>query len=139
MKNQTLQYYMHDGPNAFRMELAGNLDRDSALQIDQAWRTASSIIGDRTLIVDMTFVSEADDAGRALLARWHCEGARLIAGSKSSRALAESIVGKPLPESQVNPRCTSASQRTWRPFLALSANVLLALGLLVFPASVSGA
>ena len=27
MNNPTLQYYMHDGPGAFRFELAGRLNR----------------------------------------------------------------------------------------------------------------
>src|SRR5579872_3951350 len=52
MKSQTLQYYMHDGPSAFRFELAGDLNNEAARDLDQAWRTASSMIGDRALVVD---------------------------------------------------------------------------------------
>ena len=66
--------------------------------LDQAWRTASSMIGDRALVVDMTFVTGAEREGRSLLARWYAEGAQLIARSKASRALAEAIVGEPLPQ-----------------------------------------
>src|SRR5579862_5768938 len=98
MKSQTLRYYMHDGPSAFRFELAGELNNEGARELDQAWRTASSLIGDRALVVDMTFVTSAEKDGRSLLARWHAEGARLIARSKVSRELAEAIVGDPLPE-----------------------------------------
>jgi hypothetical protein len=114
MKNQGLQYYMHYGPTAFRFELAGNLDYESAYRLDQDWRTASSAIGDRRLVVDMTFVTGADQQGRALIIRWHREGARLVANSKPSRALAESILGEPPPESvSVS---YAGGDRTWLPF-----------------------
>ena len=143
MKDQALQYYMHDGPTAFRFELAGNLNYEGARQIDQDWRTASSVIGDRKLIVDMTFVSDIDEQGRTLLAHWHREGARLIANSKASRALAESILGEPLPESAPKARDAAASDRTWLPFrtslLAPTVILLLLLTALVFPVKVTAA
>jgi hypothetical protein len=44
-----LRYYMHDGPSAFRFELAGQLDSNDAARLEQDWHTASSTIGDRTL------------------------------------------------------------------------------------------
>ena len=116
MKSQTLQYYMHDGPSAFRFELAGNLNNEAARDLDQAWRTASSMIGDRALVVDMTFVTNAEKEGRSLLARWYAEGAQLIARSKVSRKLAEAIVGKPLPDAPSSSDAGAA--RTWLPFHA---------------------
>jgi hypothetical protein len=131
--NQALQYYMHDGPTAFRIELAGNLDYEGARRLDQDWRTASSTIGDRRLIVDMTFVTAVDEQGRALLIGWHQEGARLIANSKPSRVLAESILGEPLPASVSD---AAVSDRTWLPFRAsflVSAVTLLLLATIVFP------
>jgi ABC-type transporter Mla MlaB component len=83
MKTQALHYYMHDGPTTFRFELSGKLDREGAGRLDQDWRTASSVLGDRRLIVDLTFVTSVDEEGRALLAGWHREGALLVANSKS--------------------------------------------------------
>jgi hypothetical protein len=112
MNNPTLQYYMHDGPSAFRFELAGYLNQEGARRLDQDWRTASSVIGDRTLLVDVTFVTHVDEHGRELITRWHRDGARLIANSKASRALAESIVG----ERALNEDDEPASDRTWLPF-----------------------
>ena len=96
MKSQTLHTCM-TGP-AFRFELAGDLSNEAARELDQAWRMASSMVGDRALVVDMTFVTGAGRDGRSLLARWYAEGAELIARSKVSRTLAEAIVGAPLPE-----------------------------------------
>src|SRR5580704_1862795 len=99
MKNQVLDSFIHDGPSAFRFELAGHLNSEGARRLEQHWRTASSLIGDRAFIVDMTFLISAEGEGRALLARWHADGAQLIAQSRVSRELAEAIVGQPLPES----------------------------------------
>jgi len=116
MKNQTLQYYMHDGPSAFRFELAGDLNNEGAREIDQAWRTASALIGGRVLVVDMTFVTGAGPDGRSLLARWSAEGAQLVARSKSSRELARAIVGDSFQEF-VAPR-DAGKRLTWVPFHA---------------------
>jgi hypothetical protein len=142
MKNQALQYYMHDGPTAFRFELAGNLNHEDARQLDQAWRTASSVIGDRRLIVDMTFVTDIDEQGRALITRWHREGAQLIANSIVSRALAESILGKPLPEPPPKVGHATVSDRTWLPFRAsfrVRAATLGLLATIVFPIQANAA
>ena len=114
MKSQTLRYYMHDGLSAFRFELAGNLDNDGARDLERAWRTASAVIGDRLLVVDMTFVTGAERDGRSLLARWYAEGAQLVARSKVSRALAEAIIGGPLP--QLASAGDTGTGRTWQPF-----------------------
>jgi len=117
MKSQKLQYYMHDGPSAFRFELAGDLNNEAARDLDQAWRTASSMIGDRALVVDMTFLTGAERDGRSLLARWYAEGAQIVAKSKVSRALAEAIVGAPLRDfASAN---EAGPARTWLPFHTL--------------------
>jgi hypothetical protein len=114
MKTQGLRYYMHDGPSAFRFELAGDLTNEGARRLDQDWQTASSVTGGRALIVDMTFVNSADKDGRALLTRWHAAGAQIVAKSKASRELAEAIIGGPLPE--FASAGTAAGSRTWLPF-----------------------
>jgi hypothetical protein len=141
MKNQALQYYMHDGSTAFRFELAGNLNDEGAHKLDQAWRTASSVIGDRRLIIDMTFVTGVDGQGRALLALWHREGAQLIANSKASRALAESVLGEPLPAFPANAG-TAVSDRSWMPLRGSSlvrALAVLVLATIPFPIEARGA
>jgi hypothetical protein len=127
MKNHALQYFMHDGPAAFRFELAGDLDSEGAHRVEQDWRTASSVIGDRALIIDLTFLTGAEEEGRALLAHWYRDGAQLIARSKPSRDLVESIIGEPLIEPvQAGGR---GADWTWRTSFAaskLSRSVLFA-------------
>jgi hypothetical protein len=135
-QNQALQYYMHDGSAAFRFELSGDLDAEGAHRLERDWYTASSVIGHRTLIVDMTFVTSADPDGRALLARWYADGAQLIAKSKSSRELAEAIVGERLPDF-----AGATEAKTWLPFRSGAAAMYLIamLGTMLFPAQVRAA
>jgi hypothetical protein len=136
MKARALQCYMHDGPAAFRFELAGDLSDEGVHRLEQDWRAASSVIGDRQLIVDITFVTSVEKEARMLLAGWHASGARLIANSNDSRLLAKSILGEALPESRatVNP--------TWVPFrasLLVRPALLLLMAVAVFPIDANAA
>ncbi len=90
-----MRYYMHDGPSAFRFELAGDLDANDAGRLERDWRTASSTADSRTLIIDMSFVTGIDETARGLFRRWHAEGAEFAAGSERSRELVESITERP--------------------------------------------
>ncbi len=139
MRNQTLQYYMHDGSTAFRFELAGDLNSEAAHELEQAWSTASSMIGDRRLIVDITFVTCVTESGRALISRWHTEGAQLVAKSPASRRLAELILGQPLPENESD---AADRDHTWLPFRRSFLRrlvTLFAIGLVVSPVEAVGA
>jgi hypothetical protein len=141
MKSSTLKYYMHDGPAAFRFELAGELGNEGARELEQAWRTASAVIGDRALVIDMTFLTSVEDDARSLLARWHAEGAHLVARTEASRELAETIVGEPLP--QVTSDRNTRRERTWLPFHASfggpKLGVMLLLAAALFPVEVRAA
>ena len=142
MKTQALQYYLHDGPTAFRFELAGDLNHEGACRLAQDWRTASSALGDRRLIIDMTFVTGVDEQGQALITHWHREGASFIANSKRSRALAAAILGEALPEPPPDALDATVSNRTWPLFRAsflVRSVTLLLLGAPVFPVDVNAA
>jgi ABC-type transporter Mla MlaB component len=140
MKTRALQYYMHDGPGAFRFELAGDLDRQGASRLDQDWRTASSTLGDRRLVVDMTFLTSVDEAGRALLVGWHRGGAHIVANRENARALAASILGEPLRELPADTHAAAASNRTWIAFrTSVLGTLLLVFVALAFATEISGA
>ena len=94
--NQGLQYYIHDRSDALRLVLAGSLSGAGAQSIRQAWQTALSIIRDRPLIIDISFVVEADEHGRTLLCLWQQHGAQIIAASPESRALVYAVLGEPI-------------------------------------------
>jgi hypothetical protein len=97
MKNERLQYYIHDDMDAFRLELSGSLSGEGARSVYHAWQTALSIVGERPVIADITFVTDADEGGRGLLQLWHRHGVRITAASAQSCALAESILDEPFP------------------------------------------
>ena len=94
MKAQAFNYYMHDGPSAFSIELAGALTAEDAKRLEQDWLSASAVIGNKELVVDLSFVTEIDPAGRQLLLRWRRNGATILANTPESRALAESVIGR---------------------------------------------
>jgi len=104
MTKEGFDYYIHDGPTAFRLQLAGNLNEEGARRLEQVWRTASSLTGDRCPHIEITLVTDIDERGRELLASWHRAGAQLLARSKGSRALMEQILGGPLREPVLNTR-----------------------------------
>jgi hypothetical protein len=93
----TLQYYIHDESGMFRLELSGHLSGDGAQSVYQAWRTALSIVGRRPVVVDITYVDDADERGRSLLRLWRQHGARIVAESTDARKLAETVLGETLP------------------------------------------
>jgi hypothetical protein len=117
MDMSALIFYMHDGPGTFRFELSGSLAGGEVAKLDQAWRTASSTVDGKVLAVDVTFLSSADEKGRALLTRWWEAGAHFVANSPVSRALVESITGVSYSLSDAavgptfDPRFTASSLR----------------------------
>ena len=90
-----MHHYMHGGPAAFRLELAGDLNAGDAATLEQEWRSASLTIGNRVPVVDLTFVTGIDEAARTLFRRWYARGAEFAASSKQSRELVESITEHP--------------------------------------------
>ena len=104
-------HYMHDGPAAFRFELAGDLDANDAARLEQDWFTASSIVGNRTLIIDMSFVTRIDEAVRSLFRRWYTGGAEFAANSKRSRELVELITERPFTQERTH----APTYQSWFP------------------------
>jgi len=96
MEAPSLSYYMHEGPTAFSIELAGALAAEDAKKLEQDWLSASAVIGEKELVVDVSFVTEIDPVGRQLLLRWRRNGATVVANTPESRALVESVIGRPL-------------------------------------------
>src|SRR5258708_5979315 len=82
----TLLYYIHDSSTEFRFQLSGDLSGDGVREVEQAWRTAFSTIGERRFVVDITNLSGMDESGRALIEKWHHRGALLVAKSCKAKA-----------------------------------------------------
>jgi hypothetical protein len=92
-----LRYHMHDRASSFRFRLAGALAGDNVTELEQCWIAASSTLGNRAFVVDLSELNAVDSVGRELLSEWHRQGAEFIATSPHSRLLAESITGLVIP------------------------------------------
>jgi len=80
-------YKIHDGAGQFRFELEGALTSGDVAELEQCWRTASSTIAGKALVVDLTALTAIDDSGRQLLNRWRQAGAGFVAGPESAAVL----------------------------------------------------
>jgi ABC-type transporter Mla MlaB component len=74
-----MQIYQHDNSDAFRVRLIGQLNAQAAAELERCWRSASSILGSRPLIIDVSEVAGFDEAGIRLLIRMRDEGALFTA------------------------------------------------------------
>ncbi|MGC4055719.1 MAG: hypothetical protein QM757_43425 [Paludibaculum sp.] len=88
-----LTIYQHDELACFRFQLRGPLDERSARQLECSWQTAQSILGKKELVVDITGLTEMDEAGRKLLNRMRESGAQI----QDSEAAGRTDKAKRLP------------------------------------------
>jgi len=58
-----LKIHVHDGA-AFRFEIEGSLSGKGAKELEQSWCTASSVIGDRSLVISAVNVNRIDQVVR---------------------------------------------------------------------------
>jgi hypothetical protein len=59
-------------------------------------------------VIDLSYVTQVDEAGRLLLRDWHAAGAHLVATRPQARAIVASITGEPF---EVIPQ--AAQYYTW--------------------------
>lgn len=74
--------YLHDEANAMRFKIRGELGGSCVIELESSWRTASSVLRGKSLVVDLTDVTSIDEAGEQLLVRMQKEGAHLIPESR---------------------------------------------------------
>lgn len=111
--NTDFRYYLHDGPDALSFELSGFLSERAACELEQIWRSASSNLAQRSLIVDLSYVSDVHPAAQTVLRRWHELGAQLVAKFPDAKLLVSSITGEAPEQVAASPR-----RQTWRPIQA---------------------
>src|SRR5260370_1916579 len=89
-------YYLHDGSHAFRFQLRGRLSLETVRDLEQAWRTASSIIGERQVVFDISDLTTIEASGQNVLLRWRERGALLIASSNDCRRRLQLMTNQPV-------------------------------------------
>jgi hypothetical protein len=93
-----LRYFVHEDFDALRMEIAGSLVGRAAQKAYESWRSAFFLTRRARLVEDITHVTEADEDGMAVLKAWHGQAARIVASSKVSRKIADSILRASVPQ-----------------------------------------
>ena len=120
------RYLLRDSSTVLRFQLSGALSGEAVRSLEQTWQTASSVIGTRPLVVDLTNLTGIDTAGRALLERLEREGARIVAASSSAKEWIESETGcSVMLDSNQNPSARRSYWRAPRWVLALLSSLLL--------------
>jgi hypothetical protein len=132
-RSDDLTFYIHDAATSFRFEIEGSLSGKAARQVEQSWRTAPPVIGDRSLVVALGHLSRIDTYGRALLRRWHESGAQFVVKSPLAKTILSSILGRPQISAIKGTKCDT---RVWFRTFALP---LLPLITLLSPATVNAA
>ena len=113
-----LRLVMHNDVDAARIEFAGSLSGADVESAYQAWQSEAWSEELKPVIVDITSVTEADQHGRALLVLMYRFGSQIVAGSRESSALAQTI-GASVPRSRhfaVAAACRSLLSRMFSVF-----------------------
>jgi hypothetical protein len=86
-------FYQHDGPTTFRFVLHGRLDHVAAVELEHAWLSATSVLRGKELVLDLTSLDDADEAGLALMSRMQEAGARVIPPANSDQPVLTGTLG----------------------------------------------
>jgi len=92
-----LRVTIQDDARGAAFKLEGKLAHEWVVEAERAWNDFSSFPHGERVVVDLCGVSFVDDAGRALLARMHAFGAKLVGTGPMTSALIEEICGDSRP------------------------------------------
>ncbi len=98
-----LHFSISNGPDAVKFELAGRLGGVDVETLHQAWQQEAFTDALKSVIVDITLITEADQHGRALLIVMQTFGARIVAKPSESYAIAQPIVAEPVESATPRP------------------------------------
>jgi hypothetical protein len=84
-----LKYYIHDGTEAFRFQLIGELREMDVKELTGCWETAKSTFGGRKLVLDLQRLASTDENGKEWLLAMVREGAVCVPESYFRENLAD--------------------------------------------------
>jgi outer membrane protein TolC len=97
-----LKITIHDAPETLTFQLEGRLIGAWARELEQSWMTARSVVGRKSVIVDLTGATFIDNEGKRVLARLFHEGARFKASAPLTRCIVGEITGEAAPRSSTS-------------------------------------
>lgn len=83
VRSSLFKYYIHDGTDACRFQLLGELTEADIADLEGCWRTAKTTLGNRKLVLDLRSLRCADAAGKEWVTFMVAEGASCLALSYS--------------------------------------------------------
>ncbi len=63
LRSSRFKYYIHDGIDACRFQLLGELTEADIPELTGCWRTARTTLGERKLVLDLRGLKTIDDVG----------------------------------------------------------------------------
>ena len=76
--DRPLQYFIHDDFDALRMEISGSFIGRAAREAYEAWRRWILMVRPQPVVIDISYVTDADEGGKAILRAWRKQGARIV-------------------------------------------------------------
>ena len=89
-----LKITIHDGPEALTFQVEGKLIGAWAKELEQSWKTASSIRDRKALIVDLTETLYIDEEGKRVLKKLFRDGALFRTAGAMTSSIVDEITGK---------------------------------------------
>ena len=78
VRSSSFKYYIHDGVDALRLKLIGDVNAADLPELNGCWRTARTTLGDRKLMLDLGALRAADEAARQWIASMMEAGAGCV-------------------------------------------------------------
>src|SRR5882724_12644927 len=83
--------YIHDEAARLRLRVTDELNEPAVRELASCWTTALSVIGSRTIVLDLTGLSSIADAGRQILEELHRYGVEFLAQTEFQLQLVAGI------------------------------------------------
>jgi hypothetical protein len=75
VRSSSFKYYIHDGTDALRLKLIGEMTHADIAELRGCWRTAKTTLQGRKLVLDLRSLRTVDEPGKQWLAAMADEGA----------------------------------------------------------------
>ncbi len=85
--------YIHDEAAQLRLSVTGDLDEQAAKELASCWTTASSVVGERKIVMDLTGLSSVNQTGHQLLEALHQARVQFVGKSSFQEQLIAAITG----------------------------------------------
>src|SRR5690348_13258530 len=92
-----LKISIHDDPEALTFKVEGKLIGAWAKELEQSWKTASSIRERKALIIDLTEALYIHDEGKRVLKKLFDDGAFFRTAGAMNSSVVDEITGKSKP------------------------------------------